>query len=129
MRHTTVSWIFGDGMQTRSFCHVSDTIRAVHGLMEERALSGEIFNVGGTERIQIIELARRVIALTDSRSQLEFVPYDQVYGLGIEDTLHREPSIDKVNDAIGWLPSLDLDRILADVIDHARRAPAAPLER
>jgi UDP-glucose 4-epimerase len=51
------------------------------------------------------------------------VPYEQVYGLGIEDTLHREPSIDKVNAAIGWRPTLDLDRILADVIEHTRRAP------
>jgi UDP-glucose 4-epimerase len=120
--------VHGDGTQTRSFCHVSDTIRAVHGLMEERSISGDIFNVGGTERIRIIDLADRVLRQTQSTSALEFVPYSEVYGLGIEDTLHREPAIDKIRDSIGWRPSLDLDRILADVIDHTRRAPIAPVE-
>jgi UDP-glucose 4-epimerase len=116
--------IHGDGTQTRSFCHVSDTIRAVHRLMEERSISGDIFNVGSTERIRVIDLARRVLELTASKSKLEFVPYDAVYGLGIEDTLHREPSIDKIRGAIGWRPSLDLERVLADVVEHVRTAPA-----
>jgi UDP-glucose 4-epimerase len=115
--------IHGDGTQTRSFCHVSDTVRALKGLMDDGATTGEIYNVGSTERISILELAERVQAKTRSRSELTFVPYDQVYGLGIEDTLHREPSIDKVKAAIGWRPTLDLDRILADVIEHTRRAP------
>jgi nucleoside-diphosphate-sugar epimerase len=122
--------VHGDGTQTRSFCHVSDTIRAVRGLMDERSLSGEIFNVGSTERIRILDLAGKVLQLTGSKSSVEHVPYHAVYGLGIEDTLHREPSIEKIGGAIGWQPSLDLDRILGDVIDHTRRAPAAAeLER
>jgi UDP-glucose 4-epimerase len=116
--------IHGDGTQTRSFCHVSDTIRAVYTLMEERTLSGDIFNVGSTESIRILDLARRVVEMTGSKSRLEFVPYDLVYGLGIEDTLHREPSVDKIREAIGWRPSLDLERILADVVEHHRTAPA-----
>jgi UDP-glucose 4-epimerase len=115
--------IHGDGTQTRSFCHVSDTVRALKGLMDDGATTGEIYNVGSTERISILELAERVQAKTRSRSELTFVPYEQVYGLGIEDTLHREPAIDKVREAIGWRPTLDLDRILADVIEHTRRAP------
>jgi UDP-glucose 4-epimerase len=115
--------IHGDGTQTRSFCHVSDTVRALRGLMDEPAATGEIYNVGSTERVAILELAERVRAKTRSRSELTFVPYAQVYGLGIEDTLHREPSIDKIKAAIGWRPTLDLDRILADVIEHTRRAP------
>jgi UDP-glucose 4-epimerase len=115
--------IHGDGTQTRSFCHVSDTVRALKGLMDDGATTGEIYNVGSTERISILELAERVQAKTRSRSELTFVPYEQVYGLGIEDTLHREPAIDKVKAAIGWRPTLDLDRILADVIEHTRRAP------
>jgi UDP-glucose 4-epimerase len=77
--------------------------------------------------VRIIDLAHRVLELTGSGSTLAFVPHDQVYGLGIEDVLHREPSIDKIRDAIGWRPSLDLDRILGDVIDHTRRAPAVEL--
>jgi UDP-glucose 4-epimerase len=116
--------IHGDGTQTRSFCHVSDTIRAVHGLMEERSISGDIFNVGATDRISILELADKVKEMTGSSSEYVFVPYADVYGLGIEDTLHREPAIEKIGEAIGWRPSLDLDRILGDVIDWARRAPA-----
>jgi UDP-glucose 4-epimerase len=119
--------IHGDGTQTRSFCHVSDTIRALRGLMDASSIVGEIFNVGATERITIADLAARVRALTRSRSELVHVPYDQVYGLGIEDTLHREPAIAKIQQAIGWRPSLDLDRILADVVDWARRAPT-PVE-
>jgi UDP-glucose 4-epimerase len=118
--------IHGDGTQTRSFCHVSDTIRAIKGLMDATAISGEIFNVGSTERITIIDLANRVRALTGSRSELTFVPYDEVYGLGIEDTLHREPAIDKIASAVGWRPSLDLDQILGDVIEHARAGSAPP---
>jgi UDP-glucose 4-epimerase len=56
-----------------------------------------------------------------------FIPHSEVYGVGIEDVLHREPSIAKIRAAIGWEPSLDLDRVLADVIDHTRRAPAVEL--
>ena len=115
--------VHGDGAQTRSFCHVSDTIRAVYGLMQAGDISGEIFNVGSAESVRIIDLAQRVVELTGSRSEIEFIPHNEVYGLGIEDVLHREPSIDKIRDAIGWKPAFDLDRILADVIDHARRAP------
>ena len=68
-----------------------------------------------------------MLELTESSSELVFVPYDQVYGQGIEDMLHRMPSIEKIRGAIGWRPSLDLDQILADVIDWARRAPT-PVE-
>jgi UDP-glucose 4-epimerase len=116
--------VHGDGTQTRSFCHVRDTIRALKGLMEATQISGEIFNVGGTERISVLELADRVRTLTGSTSELVFIPYTEVYGLGIEDTLHREPSIDKIRGAVGWEPSRTLDQILGDVIEHSRDAPA-----
>jgi UDP-glucose 4-epimerase len=112
--------VHGDGNQTRSFCHVSDTVRALAGLMDTREISGEIFNVGSSERVRIVELADRIRALTDSESELSFIPYDQVYGQGIEDTLHREPAISKIKDAIGWAPERDLGTILADVIEHTR---------
>jgi UDP-glucose 4-epimerase len=112
--------VHGDGNQTRSFCHVFDTIRAVYGLMSAREISGEIFNVGSAERMRIIDLAQRVLAATGSSSELTFIPHDEVYGLGVEDVLHREPAIDKIREAIGWAPTLDLDRILADVIDGLR---------
>ncbi|HXG76780.1 MAG TPA: NAD-dependent epimerase/dehydratase family protein [Gaiellaceae bacterium] len=112
--------VHGDGTQTRSFCHVQDTIRAVHGLMEEPATSGQIYNVGSAERVRILDLAHRVLARTGSSSELQFVPHDEVYGLGIEDVLHREPSIEKIRAAIGWTPTRSLDEILDDVIAFER---------
>jgi UDP-glucose 4-epimerase len=114
--------IHGDGTQTRSFCHVADTIRALRGLMEQRSISGDVFNVGSTERVRIVDLADRIRALTGSKSEVAFVPYDRVYGVGIEDTLHREPAIEKIATAIGWKPERNLDRILGDVIAHGRHA-------
>jgi UDP-glucose 4-epimerase len=116
--------IHGDGTQTRCFCHVQDTIRALAGLMDARTVSGEILNVGSTERVTIEELARRVIELTGSSSEIEYVPYDKVYGQGIEDMLHRQPAIEKITGAVGWQPTRSLDEILADVIAHTRSAPA-----
>ena len=118
--------IHGDGMQTRSFCHVEDTSRALKELMDDRSINGEIFNVGSTDRITILELAERIKDLTDSQSENVFVPYDQVYGQGIEDTLHREPAIEKIGNAIGWAPTRNLEDILRDVIEHSRQAPVPP---
>jgi UDP-glucose 4-epimerase len=118
--------IHGDGNQTRSFCHVQDTIRAVRGLMESPATSGEIYNVGSTDRVRIVDLAQRVLALTGSGSELQFVPHAEVYGVGIEDVLHREPSIEKIRAAIGWSPTRTLDDILADVIAFERGGLVGP---
>jgi len=115
--------VHGDGTQTRSFCHVQDTIRAVAGLMDATEISGEIFNIGSAERVSILELANRVLEKTGSSSGMEFIPHDQVYGLGIEDVLHREPSIEKIGGATGWKPTRDLDQILTDVIAGLRAAP------
>jgi UDP-glucose 4-epimerase len=114
--------VHGDGTQTRCFCHVADVIRALKGLMDA-PVSGEILNVGSQEGIRIADLAERVLAMTGSRSEIELVPYERVYGLGIEDMLHRIPSIERIERAIGWRPELDLERILADVI--AERSAAA----
>jgi UDP-glucose 4-epimerase len=115
--------IHGDGTQTRCFCHVSDTVLALKGLMDERSTSGEIFNVGSSSRIRILDLAQRVIEMTRSHSELTFVPYEKVYGQGIEDMTHRIPSTEKIRGAIGWQATFDLDVILADVIKHTRTAP------
>jgi UDP-glucose 4-epimerase len=112
--------VHGDGTQVRCFCHVADTIRALQGLMDTAATAGEVYNVGSNQPIRILDLARYVQELTSSSSQIVFVPYDQVYGHGIEDMLHRAPSIEKIRAAIGWCPELGLERILADVIEHVR---------
>ena len=118
--------IHGDGTQTRTFCHVQDTIRALKGLMESEESTGQIFNVGSRNHISVGGLATRILELAGSSSEVVYVPYDKVYGLGIDDMLHRVPAIEKIRDAIGWEPQHDLDRILVDVIEHAR-ATAAPV--
>jgi UDP-glucose 4-epimerase len=112
--------IHGDGTQTRCFCHVQDTVGALVALMDKPTTSGEIYNVGSQERIRILDLAQRVLEATGSTSALEFIPYDQVYGLGIEDMFHRIPSIEKVAAAIGWAPERTLEEILVDVIAFTR---------
>jgi UDP-glucose 4-epimerase len=111
--------IHGTGEQTRCFCHVSDTIKALAGLMEDDT-SGEIFNVGSEERISIQALAERVIEMTGSSSGIEYVAYDDVYGIGIEDMLHRIPSTAKINSAIGWRPERTLEDILSGVLAFER---------
>jgi UDP-glucose 4-epimerase len=111
--------IFGTGEQTRCFCHVQDTIRGLAGLME-RGGSGEIYNIGSQERISINALAQRVLELTGSTAEPVYVSYEDVYGIGIEDMLHRIPSIAKTDATIGWQPERNLDDILADVIAFER---------
>jgi len=114
--------IFGSGEQTRCFCHVADTIRALASLMESGA-SGEIYNVGSEQRISIEDLAERVLALTGSASEIEHVAYEDVYGIGIEDMLHRIPSTAKIDAAVGWQPKRTLDDILRDVLAFERGRP------
>jgi UDP-glucose 4-epimerase len=116
--------IHGDGLQTRCFCHVSDTVRALTGLLAAPEATGEIYNVGSSQQIKILDLAARVLEMTRSASELAFIPYERVYGLGIEDMVHRVPATDKIRAAIGWQASLDLDVILADVIKHMQTAGA-----
>ena len=117
--------VHGDGSHTRTFCHVRDTIRALTELMDSPATSGEIYNVGSRNWISVLELARRVLELTGSASELVYVPYQQVYGLGIDDMLHRVPAIEKINAAIGWVPEYSLDEILTDVIAFTKADLAA----
>jgi UDP-glucose 4-epimerase len=112
--------VHGDGSQTRCFCHVDDTIRALHGLMELHDRSGEIFNVGSQERVSILELAKRIRARVSSESQIVTIPYDEVYGQGIEDMLHRIPSLEKIGAAMGWKPERSLEDILDDVVESRR---------
>lgn len=116
--------IHGDGSQTRTFCHVQDTIRGLQGLMESSTTTGEIFNVGSRNWISIAELAQRVLELTGAESELVRIPYDKVYGTGIDDMLHRVPAIEKIKEAIGWEPTRSLDDILHDVIAYERGAAA-----
>ena len=115
--------VFGDGKQTRCFAYVGDVVPALCGLMENKTINGEIFNIGNTQRITIVDLAKRIIALTGSKSEIHYVPYDQAYGPGYEDMRHRAPSLDKIRAAIAYNPTTSLDEILESVIDDMKRSP------
>ena len=88
--------------------------------MDADGISGEIFNVGSSERVTILELAERVKRADRQRVADSIRPLRRVYDQGIEDTLHREPDTAKIREAIGWQTTLDLDQIVADVVEHTR---------
>jgi UDP-glucose 4-epimerase len=117
--------VFGDGTQTRCFCHVADVVRALVDLMAlGEPAYGEVFNVGSQEEISMLELADRVRELTRSESALQVIPYDAAYEAGFEDMPRRYPDIAKVKAAIGWEPTCSLEEILGDVI-HFQMSEAA----
>ena len=97
--------VYGDGHQTRCFCHVADVVQALFGLMAEESAYGNVFNVGTTAEISILDLARRIIAVTGSDSDISLIPYDEAYGEGFEDMYRRVPDIAKVQALIGWRPT------------------------
>jgi UDP-glucose 4-epimerase len=108
--------VFGDGKQTRSFCHVRDCVEALIGLMESDRTNGEIYNVGNPDEIAIEDLAKRVIAATNSQAPINYIPYKQAYTENFEDTRRRVPNIAKIQASIGWSPQINLDQILQEVI-------------
>ncbi len=112
--------VHGDGLQSRCFCNVKDTVRAVIALSEHPAAVGQIYNVGSQHEITILDLARRILARAASQSEIKLIPYAQAYAAGFEDMRRRVPSIDKVNAAIGWQPVIELDQTLDEVIADAR---------
>ena len=115
--------VYGPGNQSRCFCNVKDTVRAVIALAAEPKAVGEIYNVGSQEEITIADLARRVIARTGSPSELVSVPYDQAYEKGFEDMFRRVPSLDKIRAAIGWQAAVPLDQTLDEVAAYFRSKP------
>ena len=109
--------IFGDGTQTRVFCHVSDSVRAVITLANNNSSIGEVFNVGGKGEISILDLAKLIIEQTNSKSDITFTEYKDAYAAGFEDMARRVPDISKLNKHTGWKPNLDLKTIIKDVLD------------
>lgn len=110
--------VYGDGTQTRSFCHVKDVVGALSVLMESPEAEGDIFNVGNDQEVTIKELALRVKEMTGSKSTLEYIPYEKAYGPGFEDMERRCPDISKIKDRIGYQPTHDLHSIIQSVIDY-----------
>jgi UDP-glucose 4-epimerase len=110
--------IFGDGSQTRVFCHVSDAVRAILLLAESNTTIGEVFNLGGLQEISILDLASKIIEITNSNSQVIYKKYNEVYAPGFEDMQRRVPDLSKITDFIDWIPKLDLTHIIRDVYNY-----------
>ncbi len=107
--------IFGDGSQSRVFCHVSDSVKAILAISITDKTIGEVFNIGGEGEISILELAKFVIKQTNSRSEISFTDYEDAYAAGFEDMARRVPDISKLTNFIGWKPTLGLGQIIEDV--------------
>jgi UDP-glucose 4-epimerase len=113
--------VYGDGTQSRCFLHVNDTVRALLTLLENKLAVGQAFNVGSTEEITILELAKRVIARTGSHSQIRFVPLEEAYEPGFEEVSHRCPNTALLTATTGWRPRKTVDNAIDDVISFQRR--------
>lgn len=114
--------VFGDGTQTRSFGYVGDVVRALLALMHEPRARGQVFNIGNPQEVSILELARRIKALSNSHSDIVLVPYDQAYEAGFEDMPRRVPDITKIYSLVGFQPMVGLDEILQLVIEEKRQS-------
>ena len=107
--------IYGDGTQSRVFCHVDDAVQAIATIAASNATIGEVFNVGGSGEITIKALAEKVISTTKSQSVITYTPYSDAYPAGFEDIQRRVPDISKIKQAVGWAPTKDLEAIIKDI--------------
>ena len=107
--------IYGDGNQSRVFCHVADAVQAISTIAQTDSTIGDVYNVGGIGEVSIKELAKKVIAITGSKSTITFTSYSDAYPAGFEDIQRRVPDISKIKSAINWSPTKDLDQIISDI--------------
>jgi len=112
--------IFGDGTQTRVFCHVTDTVNAILAIASNDKTIGEVYNIGGKGEISILELAKKIIERTNSNSKIAFSNYDSAYSTGFEDMARRVPNITKIYNFTCWEPKFTLDNIIDDVVRSMR---------
>ena len=113
--------VYGDGQQRRAFGYVGDVVGALVRLVQEPLAVGGVFNIGNPEEVSVLDLARRVKALTNSTSEIEFIPYDQAYEAGFEDMPRRVPDLTRIQRLIGYAPTVGLDEILRRVIAQTRQ--------
>lgn len=109
--------IFGDGSQSRVFCHVNDATRAILSLTNSKESIGEVFNIGGMGEITILDLAHLVIKTVNSKSEIIFTDYSKAYKVGYEDMHRRVPDITKINKIIGWKPNINLETTIKDIYE------------
>lgn len=112
--------VFGDGRQTRSFCHVRDVVKALLLLLEEQAAEGDVLNVGSSEEISILGLAELIIQESGSNSAIELVPYERAYESGFEDMMRRVPDTSKIERLTGWKATTSLREIVKEVVVERR---------
>jgi len=112
--------VYGDGKQQRSFTWVGDVVSAIVNLIQNPQAYGEVFNVGHSKEISILELASMVIEMTGSHSKIVLIPYDQAYEEGFEDMRRRVPDLSKIEKLIGYKPTMNLPELLRQIIAHER---------
>jgi len=110
--------IYGDGTQSRVFCHVADAVQAIATIAVTDSTIGDVFNVGGTGEVSIKKLAEQVIQVTKSKSEVTYTPYSDAYPAGFEDIQRRVPDISKIKSLIGWGPTKDLAQIISDITNQ-----------
>jgi UDP-glucose 4-epimerase len=115
--------VYGDGRQVRCFCHVLDVVPALTDLLESSEAHGEVYNLGSSEPISVIDLAQRIIAATGSTSDVQYVPYEKAHYAGYQDVERRIPACDKAKACVGFSPTRSLDDIIDDVIQHQVNRP------
>ena len=113
--------VYGSGKQTRCFCHVFDTVRALKLLMKKDDIAGQIFNIGGTHSISMEDLAEMTIQTLGSSSGIERISYEEAYEHGFEDMIHRRPDVSAIRDCVGWEAEIPLDRIIRDVAETQKQ--------
>jgi len=107
--------VYGSGDQIRCFCHVEDAVRALLLVIDSDKAIGQVFNIGNNQQISIMELAKKVIEVTGSSSEIEQIPYEKAYPAGFEDMQRRVPDISKIKQVLGWEPVIYLDQIIKDI--------------
>ncbi len=107
--------VYGDGTQSRCFCHVFDTIKAVRALACNDTAAGNVYNIGSAHNISILNMAELIIERLGSSSKIELVPYEKAYEKGFEDMVRRKPSTKSIEGLTGWQPVLSLEQIIDDV--------------
>jgi len=112
--------VYGSGDQIRCFCHVADAIRALLLVIDSEKAIGQVFNVGNNQQISIMDLAKKVIEITGSKSEINKIPYSEAYPAGFEDMQRRVPDISKITNLLGWSPEIGLEQIIRDIADFHR---------
>jgi UDP-glucose 4-epimerase len=107
--------VYGSGDQIRCFCHVADAVKGLLLVMDSDKAKGQVFNVGNNSQISIMELAKKVIEITGSKSSIEKIAYEKAYPEGFEDMQRRVPDISKIKKVLGWEPEINLDQIIKDI--------------